>query len=109
MLLKHHLHLSYFTVFTVLRGHITRKKVVPVIRHRHEAAVKIQSHVRGHFVRKTVRQQQSKDHNSAVVIQKGNKLTNCNDLKYHKKPINLDTRKNVVIILKLEQYCFTTE
>ena len=66
-----HFLLYFSTIFAVLRGHNTRKKVVPIIRHRHKAAVKIQSHVRGYFARKSVHQQQSKEHSSAIMIQKG--------------------------------------
>ena len=50
---------------------MARKKVVPIIKRRHKAAVKIQSHVRGYFVRKSVHRRQSRENDSAIKIQKG--------------------------------------
>ena len=57
--------------FPVYRGHIARKEVIPQIRQRREAALKIQSRVRGHLVRKDVSRKKSKENQSAIMIQKG--------------------------------------
>ena len=60
--------------FAVYRGHIVRKEVIPQIRQRREAALKIQSRVRGHLVRKDVSHKRSKENQSAIMIQKGERL-----------------------------------
>ena len=50
---------------------MARKEVIPQIRQRREAALKIQSSVRGHLVRKDVSSKQSNENKSAILIQKG--------------------------------------
>ena len=62
---------TIFFCFPVYRGHIARKEVIPQIRQRREAALKIQSRVRGHLVRKDVGRKRSKENQSAIMIQKG--------------------------------------
>ena len=65
--------LTYIHVFhsAVYRGHIARKKVLPQIKQRRKAAVKIQSRIRGHLVRQDVNRRKGKENQSAIMIQKG--------------------------------------
>lgn len=56
---------------SVVRGFLTRKRVLPEWKKQKTSAIKIQSLYRGHVERKKVRLMKDEQHQSAIKLQRG--------------------------------------